>query len=39
MVDKLLEAIHLEPDVDIVAIMMDSLCKVWSIKQLTIHQN
>lgn len=28
MVDKLLEAIHLEPDVDIVAIMMDSLCKV-----------
>ena len=28
MVDKLLEAIQLEPDADIVAIMMDSLCKV-----------
>lgn len=26
--DKLLEAIHLEPDVEIIAIMMDSLCKV-----------
>ena len=28
MVDKLLEAISLEPDADIVSIMMDSLCKV-----------
>lgn len=28
MVDKLLEAINLEPDSEIVGIMMDSLCKV-----------
>lgn len=28
MSDKLLEAIGLEPDADIVAIMVDSLCKV-----------
>lgn len=28
MADKLLDAINLEPDSDIVAIMMDSLCKV-----------
>jgi len=28
MADKLLEAIGLEPDAEIVAIMVDSLCKV-----------
>ena len=28
MADKLLEAINLEPDSEIVGIMMDSLCKV-----------
>ena len=28
MSDKLLEAIRLEPDAEIVAIMVDSLCKV-----------
>ncbi len=28
MSDKLLEAIGLEPDAEIVAIMVDSLCKV-----------
>ena len=38
MVDKLLEAIHLEPDVDIVAIMMDSLCKVQSNNYTLYHK-
>ena len=28
MADKMLEAVNLEPDSDIVNIMMDSLCKV-----------
>ena len=28
MADKLLEAINIEPDTEIVGIMMDSLCQV-----------
>lgn len=33
MADKLLEAINMEPDPEIVGIMMDSLCKVSRAQQ------
>ena len=37
MSDKLLEAIGLEPDPEIVAIMVDSLCKVcWDVNPATL---